>query len=109
MASSPSWMQTRPTYFPLHKQWPCDDFTKAQERLPTLLLNYPLFSSLPNENPPKEWSVLIMITFTNDYINILDPTIQVVIRILQSSTIMHPFSGSKVQAPNYYEYDVFGI
>ena len=102
-------MQTHPTYFPLHRWWPRDDFTKAQERLPTLLFNCPLFSSLPNENPPKEWIVLIMITFTNDYINILDPTIQVVIRILQSSTIMHPFSGSKVQAPNYYEYDVFGI
>ena len=102
-------MQTHPTYFPLHRRWPWDDFTEAEERQPTLLFNCPLFSSLPNENPLEEWMVLIMITFTNDYINILDRTIQLVICILQPSTIMHPFSGSKVQAPNYYEYDIWHL
>ena len=69
-------MRTNPSFFPLPRRWLWHEFQVAQERLPTLQFNWPVFPRPLRKSPTEAGMICVMRCFLRTYLDALDPDIQ---------------------------------
>ena len=88
LALHPPEMRTNPSFFPLPRRWPWHEFQAAQERLPTLQFNWPVFPRPLRTSPTEAGMIRVMRRFLRTYLDVPDPAIQASIRFLQLLLIL---------------------
>ena len=74
LALHPPEMRTNPSFFPLPRRWPWHEFQVAQERLPTIQFNWPVFPRPLCTSLTEAGMIRVMWHFLCTYFDVPAPT-----------------------------------